>query len=287
MTYETPAAFRMALEHRLLTQSDATKVALDRLRRRVVFERILARLERVEPGRWVLKGGMALEVRLQDNARLTKDVDLGLRDQVPGANELRERLIDALTQDPDGDRFVLRIGPVKSLAEDGSGHPTWRVKVRAELAGKVFGGIQVDVSARVTELTSTDLISLPNSLEFAQVETPKVEVVDIHRHAAEKYHAMLKDFGDRENSRVRDLIDLIILREHGLVETAALGAHIRTVWRERDRQEPPLRLPDLPATWQPKYEQQAAELNLATTTFDAAVGVVSAMWVEIFTNEGV
>lgn len=31
------------------------------------------------PGQWVLIGGMALEVRLRDEARLTKDVDLGFR----------------------------------------------------------------------------------------------------------------------------------------------------------------------------------------------------------------
>lgn len=72
MTYRTPQALRMALEQRLLSRSNESGVGLDRLRRRVLFERIVARLESAEPGRWVLKGGMALEVRLQDDARLTK-----------------------------------------------------------------------------------------------------------------------------------------------------------------------------------------------------------------------
>ena len=40
MTYRTPQALRTALEQRLLTQSETTGVALDRLRRRVVFERV-------------------------------------------------------------------------------------------------------------------------------------------------------------------------------------------------------------------------------------------------------
>lgn len=64
MTYDTPQALRMALEQRLLTQSQESGIALDRLRRRVVFQRIVTRLQRAEPGLWVLKGGMALEVRL-------------------------------------------------------------------------------------------------------------------------------------------------------------------------------------------------------------------------------
>lgn len=44
--------------------------------------------------------GMALEVRLGDDARLTKDIDLGLRDNIPGADDLQERLVDALLAIP-------------------------------------------------------------------------------------------------------------------------------------------------------------------------------------------
>ena len=102
MSYESAAALRTALEQRLLNQSRATNIALDRLRRRVVFERILARLAVAEPGRWVLKGGMALEVRLDTDARVTKDIDLGLRDEEIDADVLHNRLIDALSADPHG-----------------------------------------------------------------------------------------------------------------------------------------------------------------------------------------
>lgn len=285
MTYETPTAFRMALEQRLLSRSTATGVTLDRLRRRVVFERIVARLHHAEPGLWVLKGGMALEVRLRDAARLTKDIDLGLRDEVLEADDLRDRLVEALGEDPDQDRFVLSVGPAKPMMEDGSGLRTWRVKVAAELAGKPFGRIQVDVSPRVAELSRTDLIQLPNSLEFAELVTPQVEIIDIHRHGAEKYHAMVKDFGDRENSRVRDLVDLVILREHELLEPPDLASELRNVWEERDGSEPPPRLPDLPESWRLKYEQQASELDLDAASFPAAVEIVVALWAEMFAEK--
>ncbi len=285
MTYATSTAFRIALEQRLLSRSADTGVTLDRLRRRVVFERIVARLQHAEPGLWVLKGGMALEVRLWDNARLTKDVDLGLRDEVLDASQLRERLAEALGEDPDGDRFVLTVGPAKPMMEDASGIPTWRMKVAAELAGKPFGRIQVDVSPRVAELSRTDLIHLPNSLEFAELVTPQVEIIDIHRHAAEKYHAMLKDFGERDNSRVRDLVDLVILREHDLLEPPDLASEVRNVWEQRDGSDPPFRLPDLPESWRLKYEQQASELYLAAASFPAAVEIVFALWAETFPDK--
>lgn len=99
MSYDTPQALRMALEQRLLTRSTETGIALDRLRRRVLFERVIARIEAAEPGRWVLKGGMALEVRLHDDARLTTDVDLGLRDDIDDDRDLHDRVTDALAVD--------------------------------------------------------------------------------------------------------------------------------------------------------------------------------------------
>src|SRR5882672_6927476 len=107
MTYATPAALRVALEQRLLNQSNDSGISLDRLRRRIVFERVVARLEAADPGRWVLKGGMALEVRLRDQARLTKDIDLGLRDTIEDGAELHERLVVALAADPFGDGFLI------------------------------------------------------------------------------------------------------------------------------------------------------------------------------------
>lgn len=59
MTYESAESLRQALEHRLRERSNATGLPIDRLRRRVLLERTVARLEHAEPGRWVLTGGMA------------------------------------------------------------------------------------------------------------------------------------------------------------------------------------------------------------------------------------
>jgi hypothetical protein len=53
--YRTSVAFRTALEDRLkAARQDG--VGLARLRKRVVFERLLARLHAVAPDTWVLKG---------------------------------------------------------------------------------------------------------------------------------------------------------------------------------------------------------------------------------------
>jgi hypothetical protein len=272
----------MALEQRLFNQSMESGVSLDRLRRRVIFERIVARLQAADPGRWVLKGGMALEVRLGDDARLTKDIDLGLRAEVSRHEDLQERLVDALALDPFDDMFVLTAGAVTQLMEDGAGHVTWRSKVAASLALKRFGAVQLDVSPRPHELAQTEVVALPNSLAFAGIDSPTIEIIDVNRHGAEKYHAMLKDFGDRENSRVRDLVDLVILVEHEMLEPRDLAAAVVRVWQERDGIDPPADLPPLPESWPPRYEQLALDHVLTATSFPAAVLIVTELWADMF-----
>ena len=79
------------------------------------------------------------------------------------------------------------------MMEDGGGHLTWRVAVDVQLAGRRFGSIKLDISPRAHELDATDIVTVPNALEFAGVAT--IEIVDIHRHAAEKLHGMLRQFG--------------------------------------------------------------------------------------------
>ena len=80
MRYATANAFRTALEARLLARARETGVSIVRLRKTVVFDRLLARLLVVAPGRWHLKGALALDFRLGPGTRATKDMDLGRAD---------------------------------------------------------------------------------------------------------------------------------------------------------------------------------------------------------------
>jgi hypothetical protein len=64
MTYASSASFRRALEDRLRSQSLQTGVSLARLRKMIVFDRLLVRLVHDQPDAWVLKGGLALQLRL-------------------------------------------------------------------------------------------------------------------------------------------------------------------------------------------------------------------------------
>lgn len=91
MRYATPEAFRTALEDRL-KHAQNEQVGLSRLRKRVVFERLLARLTAHAADEWVLKGGFALELRLDELSRSTKDIDVDWR---LGEEDATEILLDA------------------------------------------------------------------------------------------------------------------------------------------------------------------------------------------------
>jgi predicted nucleotidyltransferase component of viral defense system len=114
MKYADASGFRMALEQRLKVRAARDGARLARDRKRVVFDRLLARLLTVAEGRWLLKGGFALDLRLAARARSTKDIDIEWR---AGEGELLDRLLDAADCDV-GDFFVFSI--------ERAGAPRWQ-----------------------------------------------------------------------------------------------------------------------------------------------------------------
>ena len=91
--YATAAAFRVALEARLKTTERTEGIDLQRLRRQVSFDRLLARLFSEQNAPWLLKGGYAMELRLR-TARTTKDIDLSL--PVDATSERKGRVLEHL-----------------------------------------------------------------------------------------------------------------------------------------------------------------------------------------------
>jgi hypothetical protein len=95
-TYESPKAFRAALEDRLNRIAKTEGIDILRLRRQVSFDRLLARFFAEANPPWVLKGGYAMQLRIK-NARATKDVDLAVHDAKLLSRNESER-IDALLE---------------------------------------------------------------------------------------------------------------------------------------------------------------------------------------------
>lgn len=166
MRYASATAFRAALETRLnAARTDA--VGISRLRKRVVFERLLARLNDTAPGAWVLKGGFALELRLGAHARTTKDIDV---DFVPDEEQAVEMLIDAARLDLD-DGFEFAVERTSSDADPGGGQ---RWSVTANVAGRLFERAAIDLDFATGPILDPQTIVSSELLTFADLEPVRV-----------------------------------------------------------------------------------------------------------------
>lgn len=127
----------MALEARLRTESLGTNVPLARLRKMVAFDRLLARMGADQADRWLLKGGLALQVRMLEGARTTKDIDVLLRESGADAHRL---LVEASKLDL-SDWFVFEFGLPQPLTDQAG----LRVPVRCRLDSREFESFHVDM----------------------------------------------------------------------------------------------------------------------------------------------
>lgn len=287
--YRDATALRRALEARLKQEADASGTDLARRRRLVVFDRMAARLAEDAAGGWVLKGGAVMEFRFTGRARTTKDLDLALRPEDGSdadGNDARELIIDALAVDLDGDGFRFRVGAPAPLTADTAGRGGWRFSVEAHLAGKLFAGVRVDVVDRGEEIAQTERLPLPNTLDFAGTPQRAIEAVDRRQHFAEKLHAFTRDYGVRPNTRVKDLVDLVLLTEDGLPADAALVDVVRHVFAVRATHEVPDELADPPPRWRDSYPELARELTTEIPpTLDAALALVRGLWATALADE--
>lgn len=263
MKYDTANAFRTALEKRLLTRATDDNIPLIRLRKLVVFDRLMARLMVVAPDRWVLKGAVALQFRAGLHYRTTKDVDFGLRgdEEAATADFLVVQTIDL------GDYFSFTIEREGSidLREAGS---AIRYHARAEVAGRTFESFVVDV-AFGEQSAIPDVLDAPDLLGFADISPARLPVLPLEQHVAEKVHAYVSGYsGGRPSSRVKDLVDLAMIESLFSLEAGRLGEAIKSTFAARNT-DPPRVLPPPPDAWRIPYRKLASEVGLERNITDA------------------
>jgi hypothetical protein len=276
--YRSGLDLRRALEARLKRESELTSGDLGRLRRRLVFDRLAVRLAADSERSWVLKGGAAMEFRLYPRARATKDMDFALTAEAIDGITVRDWLIDTLADDPDADWFSFLVSPPITLTSDAAGRGAWRYSVESRLGGKSFASIRVDVVARSEELAATEWLELPGLLQFTGIPARSIEAVDPRQHFAEKLHALTRDYGDRPNTRVKDLVDLVLLIEDGLTADASLVTVVSHVFSIRNTHPMPDHIPDPPPLWRTRYPEAATHLTETRADLSIALDTLRTFW---------
>jgi hypothetical protein len=262
--YATASAFRTALEARLNERARRDGVDLHRLRRQVAFDRLLARMfDPSQPARdcWVLKGGYALEMRFH-MARSTKDLDLTVRTRAGDSSSLRERLQLAASIDiPDFFTFIVgeAMAELNQAPEGGARFP-----VDARLDGRTFVKFHVDLGVGDEVLEPLESVEGEDWLGFAGIPAVVVPALSVDQHWAEKFHAYTRP-RETPNSRVRDLVDLVLILEHEAPATEGVRMAVDATFRRRGTHPVPDVVPEPPSGWAKPFTALAAECGLEHT----------------------
>ena len=106
-----------------------------------------------------------------------------------------------------------------------------------------------------------------------------VRALDLERQAAEKFHAYARIYAhDRPSSRVKDLVDLVLMNEQAELVTSELADAVRRVFDERDGTEPPHTLPEPPREWERTYPPLADETGVTIANPLDAWRIISATY---------
>jgi predicted nucleotidyltransferase component of viral defense system len=230
-----------------------------RLRKRVAFERFLARLAVAEPGNWVLKGAFALELRLGVRTRTTKDIDLAGADDEQTATA---RLIAAQAIDLH-DHFSFDVARTAVL-DQAEAFRAVRYSVTAEVAGRRFEQFPVDIVLDERPTVPSERLSIPSLLDFADIQPIEMPVIALEQHLAEKVHAYTATYGPQEqhSTRIKDLIDILLIADLATPYADRLHASLTATFSNRERQPHPTALPPPPASWANPYARAAADVGL-------------------------
>ena len=279
--FSSPASFRQSLESRLKTISKKTSIDLQRIRRKVAFERFLARLFITQPYPWVLKGGYSMEVRFEV-ARATKDLDLGMRLKIAGTIDEQQTILLEKLQErailQTEDHFLFRIEAAVKLIGSAP-YGGFRFPIRSMIAGRLFVAFSLDIGFGDAITPPIEEVEGVDWLNFCGIPPAKFEIISLEQQFAEKIHAMIVNRGERENSRVKDLIDVLLLIKTGL-NLERVSESLANTFRRRGELIVPSHLPSLPDSWRQSFSQMAAECDL-NPDFDAALNTVSVYWNEL------
>jgi hypothetical protein len=280
--FSSGSAFKASLEAHLRKRAEERGAPFSTLQLKFVIERLLARLFREGNPSWLLKGGFAMDFRFRPRARTTQDVDLSVALATGSGAEalatLREKLQAAADADL-GDYLTYRIGmPKQELtnAPKGGG----RYPCEALLVGKTYAKFHIDVGIGDALVGEPDSLTGDDLLGFAAIEPATVLAIPKPQQFAEKIHAYTFPWSERLNTRTKDLVDLVLLLEHGLPDAEEIRGALAATFSTRATHPIPEQLSPPPEFWAADFSRMADEAKLSTRDYLVAFAELSRFWSE-------
>lgn len=277
-TYRDGTALWRSLTARARTAAAESSRPINELLRRFVYDRFLARIfadlstvpnPALDPSggsEWVLKGGTAVLARVHD-ARHSKDVDLLHR--LGDIDDALAALRAAAGRDL-GDHFRFALGTVRSVGGDQQpGLTGYRVQVDAYCGVRRCESFGIDLVTGSVMTAAPELVRSSTPLDLPGLPAPTVRAYPVVDHIADKIAATEARYrrgptdstadggaGGAESTRVRDLVDLIVLARTQPVDGSALRVAIAAERAHRDLAHRDAFT--VPAGWATTYPRLAA-----------------------------
>jgi len=266
MTRQKP---RERLQKTLARVAREQGIDQERLRRWVSFLALCGALDQaIQTGilaSYYLKGGVAMELRFAENARATKDLDVGI--EGARADRLRS-LTTALTAG--FDEFTFRIKAQTRHMEQAD---TIRIEVAIQYRTRSWQTIEVDLGPDTA--SPVDLVE-PRVRGLVELGIPVVSPVrclNLAEQIAQKLHACT---GPVAAGRARDVLDILLIDALGQLDYVAAAAAAHRVFSERATHSFPPAF-SMPPEWGRELEAMAQELGFTIT----AAGEIERRFLEI------
>jgi hypothetical protein len=277
--FASSAAFRQSLEQRLLTAHGGTGV--NQARKRLATERLVVRLQEHRPSGFIAKGGFALDVRLSGSFRATRHLDIAAEPELTAEVDAVSDEMEAACEIEVSDGFEFRFeGEPDIRAVDGEAR-TLRYLVAGRVDGRLFEMVPVDVRTgdavpgRFDDLAGSDL------LDFAGIRPPRIRVIPLEYHFAEKVHAYTR-LRERGNTRIRDLVDMFALIALGTSGGSVTKEALREVFWHRRAPEIPESLPIPSADWREGFALLARSMPGVPEDLTTAFEKISSFYVGLW-----
>ncbi len=141
-----------------------------------------------------------------------------------------------------------------------------RIFITALVDRRVFESFHIDIGFGDPVVEPAEFLTTPPLLTFAGIPPATIPCYPISQHLAEKIHAYVKPRASGESTRVKDLVDMVLIALHTPVNAAALQA----TFTAQGSGTPPTSLPAPPAAWASKYQRLAQDVGLDDDTLPAA-----------------
>jgi hypothetical protein len=279
VNYQSGGAFRRALEQRLTTITLNSGTPLVRLRKLVAFDRFLARMVNAQPDSWVLKGGLALQLRLRGIARTTKDIDL-LAFAQPENVLVRLREAASLYL---GDWFTFEVAePVRMSIPEQTG---LRYTVQSLLDGRVFEQFHIDIGIGDAIIEPVELLETTDLLAFAGLSPTHVPCYPVTQQIAEKLHAYTRPRRTGESSRVKDFVDILLLSGLELISSERIFRAIQATFSTEETHPIPIKVPPPPKKWDRELRRLAVDVGMDSLSLEGAYRIIQQFLDPVLTGE--